>query len=73
MLNIVRVAPSQFAEMMMKISKENRFTMPEFPTTNIYLAEFRTLIVLKDEVFLNDFPETEDLSIASAVHAGWSK
>ena len=73
MLNIVRVEPSQFAEMMRNIPKENRFVMPEFPAMSLYLAEFRTLIVLKDEVFCHDFPEGEHLSIASAVQQGWER
>jgi hypothetical protein len=72
-LNIVRVGPQQFAEIMGHISKEKRFVLPEFPAVNLYLAEFRTLVVLKDEIVCRDFPENQVLSIASAVQEGWNR
>ena len=73
MLNIVIVEPNKFAEMVENIPKEKRFVLPEFPATNLYLMEMRTLIVLKDEVFCREFPQGEHLSIASAVHEGWKR
>lgn len=73
MLNIVIVSPVQFAEMMGNIPREKRFVLGEFPATNLYFAEMRTLIVLKDEVFSREFPQGEHLSMASAVHEGWNR
>ena len=73
MLNIVAVEPGQFAEMMGNIPKEKRLVLAEFPATNLYLTEMRTLIVLKDEVFSREFPKGEHLSMASAVHEGWKR
>ena len=56
-----------------KIPREKRFVLAEFPATNLYLTEMRTLIVLKDEVFSREFPKEEHLSMASAVHEGWNR
>ena len=57
MLNIVVVEPGQFADMMGNLPREKRFVLPEFPATNLYLTEMRTLVVIKDDGFQSGISE----------------